>query len=111
MSLKLAGHLFTGPFTIDTTEVRANQIPVVYAVIAKGGQAWAPAFRVVDVQASPDQGVRFADHPSRRGWVAKADETTAIYLHYMPRSEFSAADREQMAQELRAKYQPPRGFV
>src|SRR5438445_142247 len=65
MSLKLAGLLFTGPFGIDGTEVRANQVPVVYAVIAKGGPPWAPAFRVIDVGAGPDQGVRFDNHPRR----------------------------------------------
>ena len=56
MSLKLADHLFTGPFAIDTTEVRANQPPVVYAIVAKGGPAWAPVFRVVDIGASSDDG-------------------------------------------------------
>jgi hypothetical protein len=111
MSLKLAGHLFTGPLMIDTTEVRANQAPVVYAIIAKGGQSWAPVFRVVDVQASPDHGVRFADHPSRRNWTAKANESIAVYLFYMPRSEFAAPDRERIAEELRRIYDPPRGFV
>ena len=56
MSLKLADHLFTGPFAIDTTEVRANQPPVVYAIVAKGGPGWAPVFRVVDIGASSDEG-------------------------------------------------------
>ena len=65
----LAGHLFTGPFAIDTTEVRANQVPVVYAIIAKGGQSWAPVFRVVDVGAGADDGIRFTDHPRRREWA------------------------------------------
>jgi hypothetical protein len=111
MSLKLAGHLFTGPFAIDTAEVRANQVPVVYAIIAKGGQSWAPVFRVVDVQASPDCGVRFADHPSRRNWTAEANERIAVYLFYTPRSEFAAADRERFAEELRRIYDPPRGFI
>ncbi len=111
MSLKLAGRLFTGPFSVDATEVRANQVPVVYAIIAKGGQAWAPAFRVVDVGASPDQGVRFTDHPRRAEWRIEASETVGVYLFYAPRSEFSEADRARMADELRQKYDPPRGFV
>src|SRR5262249_22939076 len=72
MSLKLAGLLFTGPFEIDTTEVRANQVPVVYAVIAKGGPSWAPVFRVVDVGAGSDQGVRFDIHPCRGDWKGQA---------------------------------------
>jgi hypothetical protein len=111
MSLKLAGLLFTGPFEIDTTEVRANQVPVVYAVIAKGGPSWAPVFRVVDVGAGSGQGVRFDNHPRRRDWKGQAGESIGVYLFYAPRSEFTAEDRERMAEELRRKYDPPRGFV
>jgi hypothetical protein len=111
MSLKLGGHLFTGPFTIDTAEIRANQIPAVYAIIARGGPSWAPVFRVVDVQASPDQGLRFADHPSRSNWTGEANESLAIYLLNLPRSEFRTADRERIAQQLRQHYSPPKGFV
>jgi hypothetical protein len=111
MSLKLAGLLFTGPFEIDTTEVRPNQIPVVYAVIAKGGPSWAPVFRVIDVGAGADQGVRFEQHPRRQYWTSEAGESVGIYLFYAPHSEFTAADRERMAEELRQKYDPPRGFI
>ena len=111
MSLKLAGHLFTGPFAIDTTEVRANQVPVVYAVIAKGGRSWAPVFRVVDVGSSPEQGVRFAEHPGRADWVGAPGESLAVYLFYARRSQYSAADREHIVGELRRKYDPPKGFV
>jgi hypothetical protein len=111
MSLKLAGVLFTGPFAIDTTEIRPNQIPVVYAVIAKGGPSWAPVFRVVDVGAGSDQGVRFEQHPRRQYWTADAGESIGLYLFYAPRSEFTAVDRERMAEELRQKYDPPRGFI
>jgi hypothetical protein len=111
MSLKLAGLLFTGPFGIDGTEVRANQVPVVYAVIAKGGAPWAPAFRVIDVGAGPDQGVRFDDHPRRGEWKGQPGESVGIYLFYAPRSEFTAGDRERIAQDLRQRYDPPRGFI
>ena len=111
MSLKLADYLFTGPFAIDTTEVRANQPPVVYAIIAKGGPAWAPIFRVVDIGAGPDQGLRFADHPRRGAWTAEAGETVRIYLFYLPRSKFRTADRERIAAQLRSQYDPPRGVV
>jgi hypothetical protein len=111
MSLKLADLLFTGPFEIDTTEVRANQVPVVYAVIAKGGPPWAPVFRVVDVGAGPDQGVRFDNHPRRRDWKGHAGESVGIYLFYAPRSEFTAGDRERIAEELRQRYDPPKGFI
>jgi hypothetical protein len=111
MSLKLADYLFTGPFAIDTTEVRANQPPVVYAIIAKGGPAWAPHFRVVDIGASSDQGLRFADHPRRGTWVVEAGETIGVYLLNLPRSKFAAANRERIAAQLRNQYDPPRGTV
>jgi hypothetical protein len=111
MSLKLAGLLFTGPFAVETTEVRANQVPVVYAVIAKGGSSWAPVFRVVDVGAGPDEGVCFSEHPRRQAWKAEAGESVGVYLFYAPRSEFTASDRGRIAEELRRKYNPPMGFI
>jgi hypothetical protein len=111
MSLKLAGRLFTGPFPIDTTEVRANQIPVVYAIVAKGGPSWAPVFRVVDVQASADSGVRFAEHSRRQEWTAATSESIGVYFFYAPRSEYTSADRERLAADLRQKYDPPRGLL
>jgi len=107
MGLKLAGHLFTGPFPIETTEVRANQVPVVYAIIAKGGPPWAPVFRVVHVGSSPESGTRFAEHPNRADWSAGPGETLSVYLFYARRSEYSAADREEFARELRQTYSPP----
>jgi hypothetical protein len=112
MSLKLdGGHLFTGPFPIETTAVRANKMPVVYAIIAKGGQSWAPAFRVINIGASPDEGIDLAKHPSRPDWQAAPGEVLGVYLLYLPRSEHSQADRERLAQELLALYQPPNNLV
>jgi hypothetical protein len=112
MSLKLGGgHLFTGPFPIETTAVRANKVPVVYAIVAKGGQSWAPAFRVIDIGASPDEGIDLAKHPSRLQWQAATGEVLGVYLLYLPRSEHSQADRERLARELLALYQPPNNLV
>jgi hypothetical protein len=111
MSVKLAGHLFTGPFPVDATEVRANNIPVVYAIIAKAGQAWAPTFRLVDVGASPDQGLRFADHPQRAAWEAPPGEAVSVYLLNMPRGKYAAQDRERLAEEIRRQYDRPRGMI
>jgi hypothetical protein len=111
MSLKLSGYLFTGPFPVATTEIRANQVPVVFAIVAKGGQSWAPVFRVVDVGASPDEGTRFADHPRSKYWAPQVGETLGVYLFYAARSERTAADRERIAEALRRQYDPPRGFV
>ena len=83
MSLKLAGYLFTGPFPIATTEIRANQVPVVFAIVAKGGLSWAPVVRVIDVGASPDEGLRFAS----KDWKPHAGETVGVYLFYAARSD------------------------
>lgn len=111
MSLKLAGHLFTGPFPIATTAVRANQQPVVFAIIAKGGPGWAPTFRVIDVGFSENAGIIFGEHSARGQWDAAGAGTASVYLFYASRSSYSRADREQIAAELRVKYDPPNGLV
>jgi hypothetical protein len=113
MALKLGGHLFTGPFPIETTQVRANQPPVVFAVIAKEGESWAPSFRVIDIGFSEDQGLRFADHRRRAAWgeAAGGESSLGIYLFYAPKSEYQLADRQRLAEELTQKYDPPRGLV
>jgi len=111
MSLKLGGYLFTGPFPIDGTEVRANQGPALYAIIGKGGPAWAPNFRVIDIGDSPEHGILFVEHPNRARWSAKSGESLAVYLFYARRSEYSAPDRERMVEELRRQYDPPNGCI
>jgi hypothetical protein len=111
MSLKLAGYLFTGPFSIATTEIRANQVPVIFAIIAKGGPSWAPVFRVIDVGASPDEGMRFTGHQRSKYWNPQPGEAVGVYLLYAPRSEHTAADRENIAESLRRQYDPPRDFL
>ena len=111
MALKLAGHLFTGPFPIDTTEVRSNQTPVVYAIIAKGGEPWTPTFRVLNIGFSEDAGVRFSDLPNRGVWAEQGRAQVGIYLFYAPRSEYSLEQRRAMAERLRQKYDPPNGFA
>jgi hypothetical protein len=110
MALKLAGYLFTGPFPIDTTEVRSNQAPVVYAIIAKGGDPWAPTFRVIDIGFSEDKGVRFADQPNCVLW-REWGEQAGVYLFYAPRSEYSVERRRAVAESLRHRYDPPNGFA
>src|SRR3984893_4107913 len=104
MSLKLAGLLFTGPFAVETTEVRANQVPGVYAVIAKGGASWAPVFRVVDVGAGPDEGVCFSEHPRRHAWKAEAGESVGVYLFYAPRSDLPVYVKIATPGKLRRTY-------
>jgi hypothetical protein len=111
MSLKLGGHLFTGPFPIESTEIRANMVPVIFAIIAKGGKPWAPEFRVIDFGSSPDQGLRLADHPRREHWMAEGGENIAAYLFNTPHSQYTTADRERMVEELSRQYQPPNDRV
>jgi hypothetical protein len=111
MALKLAGHLFTGPFPIDTTEVRSNQTPVVYAIIAKGGDPWAPSFRVVDIGFSEDAGLRFAELLGRASWSTHYGGQLGVYLFYAPRSEYSFEHRRDMTESLRKRYDPPNGFA
>jgi hypothetical protein len=44
-------------------------------------------------------------------WKGQAGESVGIYLFYAPRSEFTAGDRERIAEDLRQRYDPPRGFI
>lgn len=111
MALKLSGYLFTGPFPIGTTEIRSNQAPVVYAIIAKGGEPWAPSFRVIDIGFSEDKGLRFADLPNQAQWVELYGRQTSVYLFYAPKSEYSTDLRRALAESLRQKYDPPNGFA
>ena len=111
MALKLSNLLFTGPFPIDTTEVRNNQAPVVYAIIAKGGEPWAPSFRVIDIGFSEDNGLRFAELPHRAQWAQQYGDQAGVYLFYAPRSEYSVEQRRAMAESLRQRYDPPNGFA
>lgn len=111
MSLKLSGYLFTGPFPIDATNIRANQHPVVFAIIAKAGPGWAPTFRVIDVGCSNDSGITFADHLARPEWEAAAGSVPNLYLLYTPRSKYSVEDRRRIADEITRKYNPPNGLV
>jgi hypothetical protein len=55
--------------------------------------------------------VRFDDHPRRAEWKGQPGESVGICLFYAPRSEFTAADRERIAEDLRQRYDPPRGFI
>jgi len=111
MALKLAGHLFTGPFPVETTEIRSNQAPVVYAIIAKEGEPWAPAFRVIDIGYSEDAGIRFLHLPNCALWTEQYAGRVGVYLFYTPRSEYSLDDRRRLADEIRQKYDPPNGMI
>ncbi len=111
MAIKLSGFLFTGPFPIDSTEVRSNQSPVVYAIIVKAGEPWSPSFRVIDVGCSEDKSLRFSDLLNRDQWAEQYGKQASVYLFYASRSEYSADQRRAMAASLRQMYDPPNGFA
>ena len=79
--------------------------------MSTAGISWAPVFRVVDVGASSDEGVRFAEHECSKDWKPQAGEMVGAYLFYAARSQHTATDRERIAEALRREYDPPRGFV
>jgi hypothetical protein len=110
MSLKLSGYLFTGPFPISTT-IRANQHPVVFAIIEKSGPGWAPTFRVLDVGFSEDSGVSFAAYPARSSWNTSGDGEPSLYLFDAPRSKFTLSERQHIADKIRQRYDPPNDVV
>jgi hypothetical protein len=105
MGLKIANHLFYGPFAIDAVAVRANQAPVVFAIVSKGGEPWLPTFRLVDIGGSPDEGVALAQHPQRRAWEA-AEGELQVYLLDVPRKQGDAQRRRSLADEIRATLGP-----
>jgi len=99
MALKLSGYLFTGPFPLGSTEVRSNHTPVVYAIIAKEGEPWAPTFRALEVGFSEDSGIDFSVHAARSRSLPSSAMPN-VYLFYAPRSKYSKADRQQIAAEI-----------
>src|SRR5262245_2315140 len=105
MGLKIADHLFYGPFAVDAVTVRANQAPVVFAIVSKGGEPWLPTFRLVDIGASPDDGIALAQHPQRHAWNA-AEGETQVYLLDVPRKQADARRRRSLADEIRAALGP-----
>ena len=111
MSLKIADHLFYGPFPVDTVTVRANQTPVVFAIVCKGGEPWLPTFRLVDIDCSPDEGVVLAQHPRRREWDRANDGELQVYLLDVPRKQGDAQYRRQLAGEIRSALAPSGGDI
>jgi hypothetical protein len=110
MGLKIADHLFYGPFPVDTVTVRANQTPVVFAIVAKGGEPWLPTFRLVDIDHSPDEGVVVAQHPRRAEWDL-ADGELQVYLLDVPRKQGDARRRRLLAEEIRTALAPSGGDI
>jgi hypothetical protein len=95
MAIKIAGRLFTGPFSIDSMQIRSNRAPVVYVIVRKGGDAWDPIFRLIDVGESAGADFALADHPSRASWGESRDEV-GVYLFEM-NGEHKGTDEERRA--------------
>ncbi len=113
MALKIAGRLFTGPFDPATFVVRGNQEAVVYAVVAKGGEAWDPHFRLIAVGAG-DDGVTltFADLPELASWQALAGKPVSIYIHALgTRAGAGPAERAALVGAIVAAVAPPDGII
>jgi hypothetical protein len=111
MGLKIADYLFYGPFPIDDVRVRANQAPVVFAIVCKGGEPWLPTFRLVDIDHSPDDGVVVAQHQRRSDWERANDGVLQVYLLDVPKREGGESRRRALAEEIRAALAPTGGDI
>jgi hypothetical protein len=108
MSLTIAGRLFTGPFNLETTVVRPNHQPAVFAIVAKRGEPWDPQFIMIGSGETGESGLVFSSHASRAVWEQTAGEQRpTVYLHTMPKISCGAADRETLVAELRKAYPEP----
>jgi hypothetical protein len=108
MALKIASHLFYGPFKPEQVKVRANQAPLIIAIVSKSGPAWDPVFHLVDIDYSPDGGVDLADHPRRPQWTPRDAGEVQAYLYDAKKSDGfqNETDRRLFAEKIRG-LQPP----
>ncbi|UTD29100.1 hypothetical protein [Bradyrhizobium sp. WD16] len=112
MSLKIADFLFYGPFQVATIKVRANQTPVIFAIVCRAGDPWNPTFRLIDIGASPAEGLVLAEQPQRTFWDQENDGELEAYLYDTPASAgFNAEKRTQIVDDIRAQIGPPRGTI
>lgn len=111
MSLKICGHLFTGPYDPAKAVIRANHEPVVFAVVEKIGQSWDPRFRLIDIGDTAGAAVSFAEHPERARWEAGATGKLALYYHAPDAESGDAAGRRRaLVETIRASW-PPDGLL
>jgi len=111
MSLKICDYLFYGPFKVAETIVRANHVPVVYAIIAKEGKPWDPVFRLIDVGYSPASGLVFSEHPDHARWGTLSTGTLGVYLLDVAGDTPDASHRRTIADTIRTRLDPPNGLI
>jgi hypothetical protein len=108
MSLKIGQTLFTGPFALADTVLRANHPRAVYAVLVKEGPGWDPCFRLIEIGVSPPEGVDFPNHPHRPAWDKASDGKAVVYLHSL---EDASQDLERIAEDIQRQYGSSGGIV
>jgi hypothetical protein len=112
MALKIAGRLFTGPYSLDESRVRKNQPAAVYAIISRSGEPWNPTFRLIDVDETGEQDVHFRTHRKRPEWERHDDGELSIYFFYMSvRAGHTADERRRLVDAIKIQYDPPNGMI
>jgi len=112
MGLKIAGHLFYGPFPVEKVAIKKNHTPALFAIVCRTGESWNPTFRLIDIGFSGADGITLAQHPPRAAWVAENDGLLQVYLLEIEAHEGDVGSRAAAIIELcRNRYQPPRGII
>jgi hypothetical protein len=112
MSLKILSHLFTGPLDINTTKVRANQDPAVFAIVCRSGKPWNPEFSLIEVGKSSPDGTEFKNHPNRKEWASLCGGEASVYLLSVPNALKQDSDpRDEIVSEISQSLKPPGGAI
>jgi hypothetical protein len=112
MGLKIGGYLFSGPFDIEKAAIRKHQKPVVFTIISREGQPWDPVFRIIDIDASGPDGVKFADDPRRAEWDKQGSGEIGVYYYeFEDREDNTPERRDEIVSKLRKEFPPPDSVV
>ncbi len=69
-----------GPVPLETATIRSNHNPAVWAIIAKEGPSFDPAFRVIALGTAIGKTIRFSEHPDRAAWEAPGNPAAVYFL-------------------------------